>query len=153
MPLGESAICLLSCQAFWDSSSPAGAAALRLQFRNELEKLSPTNCNRSTHDTTSKQLKQIGKMSHECLVCGDQEGETTLLELGCRNHHVCMNPDSQCLGATFSNAISNEQSYPVKCCNDVLLIDDYQEFIPDLIPFDVYMTFKEKEQEYATHPR
>ena len=51
-------------------------------------------------------------MTNECLVCGDEEGETTpLLALACGRHFVCMDPESKCLAETFSKAINNEDEY------------------------------------------
>lgn len=64
-----------------------------------------------------------------------------------------MDPESKCLADAFTKAMDNEQLYPVKCCDQILLIDDYQEYIPDLIPFELYMAFKEKELEYATQAK
>jgi hypothetical protein len=93
-------------------------------------------------------------MSRACLLCGDEESlNTALLVLACGRHYVCLDAETKCLAEIFNNATNNEQTYPAKCCDQILFIDDYEGFIPDLLPFEVYMKYKEKEQEYSVRPR
>jgi hypothetical protein len=50
------------------------------------------------------------------------------------------------VGSFFENATNNESLFPPKCCGQMLLLQDYESYVP----FDVAWDYQMKEQgEYA----
>ncbi|CAA9960022.1 RING finger domain containing protein [Pyrenophora teres f. maculata] len=82
-------------------------------------------------------------MSNSCMVCGSEESEVDLLlSVPCGRHWVC--PDD--VASFFEHATNNESLFPPKCCDQILMLADYE----DHVPFDVAWAYQEKEQgEYA----
>ncbi|KAF2658452.1 hypothetical protein K491DRAFT_270639 [Lophiostoma macrostomum CBS 122681] len=90
--------------------------------------------------------------TRECCVCGDEnQGDMTLLELPCGKHYICPNGNDSddCLLRFFQQALDEERNYPVKCCESVMNIRDYE----GIINWDFLVKFLAKEIEYGTHPR
>jgi hypothetical protein len=57
-----------------------------------------------------------------------------------------------CLEQTFALAMRDESNYHPRCCiseSSVLLIDDYEDFLPFELAFD----YRVKEREYSVQPR
>lgn len=85
----------------------------------------------------------------ECVVCWSEEDEETqMILLPCGNHHVCKT-SSPCLEGFFRDAMNEEKSYPPRCCNAVLLIQDYEE----ILPWDFQWQFLLKIREYSVVPK
>jgi hypothetical protein len=82
-------------------------------------------------------------MSKSCVICGSEEDEgETLLMAPCERHWICADD----VGSFFENATNNESLFPPKCCGQMLLLQDYESYVP----FDVAWDYQMKEQgEYA----
>jgi hypothetical protein len=78
-----------------------------------------------------------------CVICGGQESEGELLvEAPCDRHWVC----SDDVSAFFARATENESLYPPKCCGQIFMLQEYEEYVP----FEVSWAYQVKEQgEYA----
>ena len=87
-------------------------------------------------------------MPRACVICTEQDSEAApLLELPCFNHWVCRDG---CLEDFFEKATSNESLYPPQCCDEPLLLDRFEEYVPKL----VQDAFRLKEQgEYTILPK
>lgn len=86
-------------------------------------------------------------MSKSCVICGGEESDCELL-LGapCGDHFVC----SDDVGSFFERATQNESLFPPRCCGQIFMLQDYDEYVP----FDIAWAYQVKEQgEYATLPK
>jgi len=79
-----------------------------------------------------------------CVICGGEESEGELLiQAPCGSHFVC--PDD--VASFFERATDNESLFPPKCCGQIFMLQQYEEYVP----FDVQWAYQVKEQgEYAT---
>jgi hypothetical protein len=79
----------------------------------------------------------------ECVICGGQESEgELLLAAPCGRHWVC----SDDIPTFFERATENESLYPPKCCGQIFMLQEYEEYVP----FEVTWSYQIKEQgEYA----
>lgn len=86
-------------------------------------------------------------MVNSCVICGEEEGEETLLlRLPCDRHYVCRED----VGDFFVRATESESLYPPQCCGQILMLDEWM----DHVPFEVQWAFQAKEQgEYAVLPK
>ncbi|OCK85732.1 hypothetical protein K432DRAFT_399997 [Lepidopterella palustris CBS 459.81] len=86
---------------------------------------------------------------HPCVICGDEEKEGfPLRQTTCGDHYMC----DSCLEDTFGLAMRDEAHYHPRCCDDetaVLLIEDYEEYLPFELAFD----YRVKEREYSIQRR
>ncbi|KAH7361234.1 hypothetical protein BKA66DRAFT_444801 [Pyrenochaeta sp. MPI-SDFR-AT-0127] len=82
-------------------------------------------------------------MSKSCVICGGDESEDELLlEAPCGRHWVC--PDD--VASYFERATTNESLFPPKCCGQMFLLHEYEDYIP----FETAWAYQVKEQgEYA----
>lgn len=79
-------------------------------------------------------------MARECMICGEEQGEEMkLIELPCFNHWVCKDD----ISGFFQNATTNESLYPPSCCDEPILLDRYDQHVPQT----VQLAFRMKEQE------
>ncbi|KAF2808675.1 uncharacterized protein BDZ99DRAFT_418026 [Mytilinidion resinicola] len=84
-----------------------------------------------------------------CVVCGDDEKEDApLRKTSCGEHWMC----DVCLEQVFDLAIRDESKYHPRCCDaqfSVLLIDDFEDYLPFELAFD----YRVKEREYSIQSR
>ncbi|KAL6710827.1 hypothetical protein ACN47E_007884 [Coniothyrium glycines] len=82
-------------------------------------------------------------MSKVCVICGGEESEgDLLLEAPCGQHWVC----SDDVASFFERATENESLFPPKCCNQLFILEDFEDYVP----FDIAWAYQVKEQgEYA----
>jgi hypothetical protein len=74
-----------------------------------------------------------------CVICGEEAAEqNTLIELPCWNHWVCKDD----LADFFVRATENESLYPPRCCDEMLLLDQFEAHVPE----DVQVAFLMKAQ-------
>jgi hypothetical protein len=80
---------------------------------------------------------------NSCVICGDEGSEKEMLVAApCGRHWVC----SDDVSTFFERATENECLYPPKCCNQVFMLEDYEEHVP----FEISWSYQVKEQgEYA----
>lgn len=77
-----------------------------------------------------------------CVICGGDEGEGPLVEAPCGAHWVCHDDVS----SFFERATDNESLFPPKCCGQIFLLHDYEQYVD----FDTAWAYQVKEQgEYA----
>ncbi|KAF2689765.1 hypothetical protein K458DRAFT_400451 [Lentithecium fluviatile CBS 122367] len=77
--------------------------------------------------------------NRSCIICGEEPSEqTTHIELPCWNHWVCTDD----LADFFVRATENESLYPPRCCDAILLLDEFEQYIPQ----DTQVAFMMKEQ-------
>ncbi|KAH8730468.1 hypothetical protein GQ44DRAFT_700366 [Phaeosphaeriaceae sp. PMI808] len=79
-----------------------------------------------------------------CVICGSDEAQgEVLVKAPCGKHWVC--PDD--VSTYFERATKNESLFPPKCCDQMFILDEYDEHVP----FDIAWAYQVKEQgEYAT---
>jgi hypothetical protein len=79
----------------------------------------------------------------ECVICGSIESDGELLVAApCRVHWVCADDVS----AFFERATDSESLFPPKCCGQIFMLSEYEEYVP----FDVAWQYQVKEQgEYS----
>lgn len=82
-------------------------------------------------------------MSNSCVICGSEESDgEVLLAAPCGSHWVCTDD----LPDFFERATNNESLFPPKCCDQIFLLSEYEEYVP----FETAWAFQLKEQgEYA----
>ncbi|KAH5074864.1 hypothetical protein HBH95_138300 [Parastagonospora nodorum] len=78
-----------------------------------------------------------------CVICGGEEKDGELLIAApCGQHWVC--PDD--ISSFFERATQNESLFPPKCCGQMFMLQEYEEYVP----FDIAWAYQVKEQgEYA----
>jgi hypothetical protein len=78
-----------------------------------------------------------------CVICGGEEKDGELLVAApCGRHWVC--PDD--ITSFFERATQNESLFPPKCCGQMFMLQEYEDYIP----FDTAWAYQVKEQgEYA----
>jgi hypothetical protein len=78
-----------------------------------------------------------------CVICGGEEKDGELLVAApCSRHWVC--PDD--IISFFERATQNESLFPPKCCGQMFMLQEYEDYIP----FDTAWAYQVKEQgEYA----
>ena len=83
-------------------------------------------------------------MSKSCVICGSYDSEDELmLNAPCGRNWICIDD----IGSFFENATNNESLFPPKCCEQMLMLENYEEHVD----FDVAWAYQVKEQgEYAT---
>ncbi|CAO2651208.1 Nn.00g095050.m01.CDS01 [Neocucurbitaria sp. VM-36] len=86
-------------------------------------------------------------MSKSCLICGGDETEGDLLvEAPCGRHWVCADD----ISTFFEHATTNESLFPPKCCGQMFMLHEYEDYIP----FETAWAYQVKEQgEYAILPK
>ena len=78
-------------------------------------------------------------VNHNCLICSEEESEqSSHIELPCWNHWVCKDD----LSDFFVRATENESLYPPRCCNEYILLDEFEQYVPQ----DVQVAFMMKAQ-------
>jgi hypothetical protein len=93
--------------------------------------------------------------TRECVLClnaesaESAEGDPPLLRLPCEEHFICGTEEAGCLESLFRQAMTEERSYPARCCNAVLSIEEYGR----RLPFEVEWGYRKKELEYSVPPR
>ncbi|KAF1941973.1 hypothetical protein EJ02DRAFT_346572 [Clathrospora elynae] len=82
-------------------------------------------------------------MSKSCVICGGGESEGELLiEAPCGRHWVC----SDDVTTFFENATNNESLFPPKCCGQMFMLEDYEDYVP----FEAAWAYQMKQSgEYA----
>lgn len=61
-----------------------------------------------------------------CVVCRDNASEGDMLELPCWAHYVCKDDVAE----FFKLATEHESLYPPKCCDEILLLEQFEQYIP-----------------------
>lgn len=86
-------------------------------------------------------------MSKSCIICGGEESEGELLrEAPCGTHWVCADD----IASFFERAAANESLFPPKCCDQIFLLSEYEDYVP----FETAWAYQLKEQgEYAVQAR
>jgi hypothetical protein len=81
--------------------------------------------------------------SKSCVICGSDETEGELLVAApCHDHWVC--PDD--VSSFFERATENESLFPPKCCGQMFMLQEYEDYVP----FEIAWAYQVKEQgEYA----
>jgi hypothetical protein len=79
-----------------------------------------------------------------CVICGGEEGEgEILIQAPCRTHWVCEDD----VASFFERATQNESLHPPKCCGQIFLLQEYEDYVP----FEISWPYQVKEHgEYAT---
>jgi hypothetical protein len=123
------------------------AASSALATRRLLQRYDSTS-NTSSSETNELPLTQNGsfntiKIVNSCVICGSDEGEDEpVIKAPCGQHYVC----TEDIVSFFEHATNNESLYPPRCCNQVFLLQDYEEHVPA----DVALAYQTKERgEYA----
>jgi hypothetical protein len=82
-------------------------------------------------------------MSKSCVICGSEESDgELLLDAPCGRHWICADD----VGSFFENATNNESLFPPKCCGQMLMLEEFEDYMP----FEVAWAYRVKEQgEYA----
>ncbi|KAF1851888.1 uncharacterized protein K460DRAFT_270383 [Cucurbitaria berberidis CBS 394.84] len=82
-------------------------------------------------------------MSKSCVICGGDESQGELLiDAPCGHHSVCVGD----IPSFFERATENESLFPPKCCGQILMLQDYEDYVP----FEIAWAYQAKEQgEYA----
>jgi len=85
----------------------------------------------------------------DCLVCGDEETESTKhFRTVCNDHYLC----NECIKNAFELAMKDEKYYFPSCCRrrgvSILLAE-----VEDRLPADFVEEYREKEQEYSVPRR
>jgi len=74
--------------------------------------------------------------SRSCVICGEEESEqSSHIELPCWNHWVCKDD----LADFFVRATENESLYPPRCCDEMLLLDQFEQHVPQDVQVDFMM--------------
>ena len=82
-----------------------------------------------------------------CTICGDEPTGATShhVRLPCPTHWVC----KDCLPNYFNQAAENEAFFPPSCCQHILPLEQFIEFLP----VTVVQRFIEKQEEYSVLAR
>jgi hypothetical protein len=82
-------------------------------------------------------------MARSCVICGEDDADGTLIvKAPCGSHWVCASD----VAAFFEYAADDESMFPPNCCDQIFLLEEYEQ----CVPFDISWAYQMKVQgEYA----